>query len=164
MILKGLFPPCTSTFRTKFDSNPYTPSTISITYTLDCFHSVLFLFCIEFPVPILIELFSDNIVLAPNISIPIKVIADVRNTLSSSLLSKFSPCLFLFISHAWSRPPIGDAVILREYVATIITRFLLDLQIPAEDIYPWHLMLGGVKLYIGVMLYTLTLLAECKGV
>ena len=102
MILKGLLPPCTSTFQTKLDSNPYTLSTISITYTLDRIHSVLFLFCIEFAVTILIELLRDHIVLAPDISIPIKVIADVRNTLSSSLLSKFGPCLFLFISHAWS--------------------------------------------------------------
>jgi len=118
----------------------------SYPYVLKGLESFLSLLSIKDAVPIFIELLSNNVVLPADISVSINVITDVWSSLGMSLLRKFCASLLLFLCHAWSRPPLRDVDVFSQDVAAIITRLLFDLEIPSENVNPWRLMLGRIKL------------------
>ncbi len=96
-----------------------------LSYICDSLKRSLAFFVIQLAVAVFVKLFSDHIVLSTHISIPIEVITNVRDSLSSSLLSYFSACFLLFLGLTGAGPPLRYPHILRQYVAAIIAWLLL---------------------------------------
>lgn len=115
-------------------------------YILECLLCSLLFLGIKLSIAVLVELLRHHVVLTPHVSIPVKVITNVRDAFLSSLILQLCARLRLLLGLAWSWPPLGDPVILSQNVAAIVTWLLLDWEVPAEHINPWHLMLGWIKL------------------